>query len=96
MSTNANGTRKVLQATSMSMKDLAGALSRQTHKEVEDHTGLAGRFDVKLEWDDGPDPDAQMPSIFTAVQEQLGLKLNAAKGEVGVIVVDRVERPSAN
>lgn len=71
-------------------------LSRQTHKEVEDHTGLGGRFDVKLEWDDSPDADAQMPSIFTAVQEQLGLKLNAAKGEVGVIVVDHVVQPSAN
>lgn len=96
MSTNANGTKKVLEATAISMKDLAGMLSRQTHKEVEDHTGLAGKFDVRLEWDDSTEPDAQTPSIFTAVQEQLGLKLNPAKGEVGVIVVDAVERPSAN
>ncbi|HXS11077.1 MAG TPA: TIGR03435 family protein [Acidobacteriaceae bacterium] len=96
MSTNANGTRKLLEARAISMKDLAGVLSRQTRRQVEDHTGLAGRFDVKLEWDDSPEADAQMPSIFTAAQEQLGLKLNAAKGEVGVIVVDGVERPSAN
>ena len=96
MSTNANGTRKVLKATAISMQQLAGALSRQTHREVEDHTGLAGRFDVELEWDDSSEADAQMPSVFIAVQEQLGLKLNAAKGQVGVIVVDHVERPSVN
>lgn len=96
MSTNANGTRKVLQAGAISMSDLAGTLSRQTHKTVQDHTGLPGRFDVKLDWDDGQALDSEMPSIFTAVQEQLGLKLNSAKGEVGVIVVDHVEKPSVN
>lgn len=96
MSTNANGTRKVLAAAAISMRDLAGALSRQTHKTVEDHTGVAGKFDVRLEWDDGQALDSEMPSIFTAVQEQLGLKLNSAKGQVGVIVVDHVEKPSAN
>lgn len=96
MSTNANGTTKVLDAKAMTMRELAGALSRQTRKNVQDHTGLPGRFDVKLEWDDSQAPDAELPSIFTAIQEQLGLKLNKAKGEVGVIVVDHVEQPSVN
>ena len=96
MSTNASGTRKILRGGAISMTDLAAVLSRQTGRKVEDHTGMAGRFDVQLDWDDTQEPDASLPSIFTAVQEQLGLKLKATKGEVGVIVVDHVERPSVN
>lgn len=96
MSTNSNGATKVLDAKAMTMRELAGALSRQTGKTVEDHTGLSGRFDVKLEWDESQAVNAELPSIFTAIQEQLGLKLNTAKGEVGVIVVDHVEQPSVN
>ena len=96
ISTNAMGTKKVLEATQITMKDLAALLSRQTGKVVEDHTGLLQAFDVKLEWDDNQAADAEFPSVFSALQEQLGLKLKAAKGKVGVIVVDRVERPSEN
>lgn len=96
MTTNANGTRKTLEARAISMNDLAGLLSRQTGRKVEDHTGLAGHFDVKLEWDDSQAPDTVLPSIFTAIQEQLGLKLNPTKGEVEVIVVDHLEPPSVN
>jgi uncharacterized protein (TIGR03435 family) len=96
MATNANGSSKVLEATAISMDALAGALSRQTGRKVEDHTGLGGKFDVRLEWDDSHAPDTEEPSIFTAVQEQLGLKLKAAKGDVAVVVVDHIERPSMN
>ena len=62
------------------------------------------RSDIKLEWarDTGPSvgnataDNASGPSIFTAVQEQLGLKLQSTKGPVDVIVIDHVERPSQN
>jgi uncharacterized protein (TIGR03435 family) len=96
MSDNSNGTKTVMKATKMSMQSLAGALSRQTGQTVEDHTGVAGDFDIELEWDSNQTPDSTGPSIFTAVQEQLGLRLNPAKGQVEAIVVDHVERPSEN
>ena len=60
-----------------------------------DRTQLDGRFDIDLEW--SPDQTAtDKPSIFTAVQEQLGLKLESSRGPVDVIVIDHIERPSEN
>ncbi len=81
------------------------ALSTQLGRQVVDHTGLQGTFDFTLEWT--PDPLATAsenngqannsgPSIFTALQEQLGLHLESAKGPVDVIVIDSVARPSEN
>ncbi|MBZ5601510.1 MAG: TIGR03435 family protein [Acidobacteriia bacterium] len=61
---------------------------------VIDQTGLGGEYDFTLQWT--PDASADSPSIFTAVQEQLGLQLRAEKGPVEVLVVDRLEKPSAN
>lgn len=69
-------------------------LSSILERTVIDKTGLTGRFDVHLEY--APQLDGDGPSIFTAVQEQLGLKLESAKGPVETLVIDRVERPSAN
>jgi uncharacterized protein (TIGR03435 family) len=69
-------------------------LSSILERTVIDKTGLTGRFDVHLEYT--PQLDGDGLSIFTAVQEQLGLKLESAKGPVETLVVDRVERPSAN
>ena len=66
---------------------------------VLDKTGLTGKYDYKLEYapeDSQPDADSTGPSIFTALQEQLGLKLESGKGPVEIIVIDRVERPSGN
>ena len=96
MKTNSVGAKRVLEATNISMKDLAGALTRQAGRITEDHTGLTGNFDVSLEWDINETTDSVVPSLFTALEEQLGLKLNPAKGQVEVIVVDHVERPSEN
>jgi bla regulator protein blaR1 len=94
------------------MAQVAQALSRQVNRVVLDRTRLTGQFDLNLEWTPGPgefrppvpadgpgtgDPSpVSGPSIFTALQEQLGLKLNSAKGPVNVLVVDRAERPTAN
>lgn len=63
---------------------------------VVDKTGLSGPFDLSLEWSTDQTPDATAPSIFTALQEQLGLKLEATKGPIEVIVVDHAEKASEN
>ena len=83
------------------MSELAQVLSFFVGRPVTDKTGLSGRFDVVLQW--MPDTaaaaapgDAVGPSLTTAIQEQLGLKLVAEKGPVNMLVVDRVEEPSAN
>jgi uncharacterized protein (TIGR03435 family) len=66
-----------------------------------DRTGLKGRYALTLNWteDDVPLSSANVlngPSLFTAIQEQLGLKLEATKGAVPVLVIDHAERPSEN
>jgi uncharacterized protein (TIGR03435 family) len=88
-----------LNARNVSMAGLADAIADRVHRIVLDKTGLAGQYDVELKWSpddvvDG-DPDKAI-SIFTALQEQLGLKLQSAHGPVNTLVIDRVEMPSAN
>jgi uncharacterized protein (TIGR03435 family) len=82
----------------MPMAILASTLSAVTHRTVIDRTGLTGKYGYTLNWtpDDVSDPDSQWPSLFTAVQEQLGLKLESAKGPVETLVVDHVEMPATN
>jgi len=83
---------------------LADNLAQILERPVIDQTGIKGRYKMKLRWqpDDGPPmmlngaPDTSLPGIFTAVEEQLGLKLVAGKGPVAVLVVGHVEMPSAN
>jgi uncharacterized protein (TIGR03435 family) len=77
----------------MTGADLGAALSFFLNAPVIDQTGLTGRYDVDLDW--SPDmSDTTGPSIFTAVQEQLGLKLEPTKGPVDVVVIDHVEQPT--
>jgi uncharacterized protein (TIGR03435 family) len=64
-----------------------------TGRPVVDRTGLSGRFDFTLTWAPEGSADTDAPSIFTAVQEQLGLKLEPARGPVDVLVVDSAQRP---
>lgn len=81
-----------------SMQTFAFNLSNQIGQQVVDETGLTGNYDFVLKWtpdDQQGTPDAG-PTLFTALQEQLGLKLVPARGPVEVIVIDRIERPSAN
>ncbi len=90
------GGRGRLVARKVTMGMLAAQLAgRVIGRAVLDRTQIAGEFDVDLEWtpDESPDPGS---SIFTALQEQLGLKLETQKGVVDVLVIDHVERPSAN
>ena len=63
-------------------------------RPVVDRTGLTGRFDFTLSWAPEGSSDSGAPSIFTALQEQLGLRLQPARGAVDVLVIDSVERPA--
>jgi uncharacterized protein (TIGR03435 family) len=74
------------------MSALAMLLSRFEREIVVDMTGLEGPFDVRLEWDVD---NVTGPSLFTAIQEQLGLKLESRKGPMDVLVVDHAERTPA-
>ncbi len=70
------------------------------HCPVIDKTGLTGKYDFELQWTarEGAEtgPKANWPSLFTAVREQLGLKLEQGKGPVPFLVVDHAEMPSGN
>jgi uncharacterized protein (TIGR03435 family) len=68
------------------------------HLEIVDKTGLTGRYDVVLTWDpkDEPGLNATEPSLFTALEEQLGLRLKPTKTTVDTIVIDHLEMPSEN
>jgi uncharacterized protein (TIGR03435 family) len=81
------------------MPMLARILTGFVGRAVVDHTGLLGDYQFKLEFapNVGADPTStpsSLPSIFTALQEQLGLKLESTKGSVDVLVVDHIERPT--
>jgi bla regulator protein BlaR1 len=95
--TNSNGGKLV--GTNVSMDRLADILSRFIREPVQDQTGLTGVMDVTLEWTpDQSDPTANGPgSIFTALQEQLGLKLQPEKITIDTLVVDHIDRvPTEN
>ena len=82
---------------------IAGVLSGPTGRMVLDKTGLTGSYDFSLDWTNEALAGAETPpeassgaTIFTAVEEQLGLKLQPAKGPVPVMMVDQVEKPTEN
>jgi uncharacterized protein (TIGR03435 family) len=84
-----------IRGTKMTMTMLANQLATALGRPVINKTGLQATYDVDLHWSPEGDPD--QPSIFAAVQEQLGLRLEAAKGPVEVLVIDSVNRvPVAN
>ena len=90
------------------MEDFAHAMTDVTSRPVRNQTALAGQYDFHLSWtpDDAtpgavgprgsPAPDQTLASIFTALTEQLGLKLQSDKGPVDVYVIDHAEKPSEN
>jgi uncharacterized protein (TIGR03435 family) len=97
-----------LSAGGVTMSQFANALSRFAGRLVVDQTGLSRGFDLDLQWSPEPPPpgvvpdprfpqppvDPNGPSLFTAIQEQLGLKLVAQQGQIDVLVVDRAEMPT--
>ena len=96
-------------ARNASMGDLAGELGAFLDRPVVDRTGISGRYDFTLLWTIDefqsarlkafPPPQrssAEVPNLFTAIQEQLGLRLDPATAPASVLVIDRIERPSEN
>jgi uncharacterized protein (TIGR03435 family) len=96
-----------LPARNVTMGDFASMLQRAVlDRPVVDKTGLTGRYDFDLEWAQDESQfngevaaaatDANAAPLFTAIQQQLGLRLVATRGAVDALIVDRAERPSAN
>jgi uncharacterized protein (TIGR03435 family) len=103
------GRTMTIYAFAVSMPALAKQLTVMTGQPVLDKTGLTGNYDLALKYwftpmrqasdgaPDGQPPDpAGGPSLFNAIQQQLGLKLESTKGPVSIVVIDHVERPSGN
>jgi uncharacterized protein (TIGR03435 family) len=100
------GVHILLPARNATVVQFAAMMQRTVlDRAVVDQTGLSGTYDFDLEWT--PDEsqfggnlprsvESTKPSLFTAMQEQLGLRLEATKGPVQALVIDRVERPSEN
>jgi uncharacterized protein (TIGR03435 family) len=92
---------------SMPMRLLADTLSSRVGRNVIDETGLSGEWDWDLEWSPGPSEPvppgstaelapSDGPSIFAAVQEQLGLRLASGRALLDVLIIDAIKRPSPN
>jgi uncharacterized protein (TIGR03435 family) len=92
-----------LSGTGIELDSLALSLSGEVGRMIVNKTGLTGRYSMDLKWQ----PDSMqagsgaanaeaLPDLFTALEEQLGLKLESTKGPVDVYVIDHVERPSEN
>jgi uncharacterized protein (TIGR03435 family) len=100
-----SGGRGLIRSQAAQMPLLVSMLERTLGRSVIDKTGLTGKYDFELKWTpesaprvEVPDaaPSAEGPTLFTALQEQLGLKLESTKGPVEIIVIDHVEKPDAN
>lgn len=99
---NVDGNGAVMRGGGRSMADLAANLTGRVNRDVIDRTGLSGTYDFVLRWtpenfqnpagNAGPSRDGTL--IFTAVQEQLGLKLEPQRGPVEFLIIDKVERPT--
>jgi uncharacterized protein (TIGR03435 family) len=86
----------VYTAGGVAVSALLGTLTSASGRAVLDRTGLTDTYDIELKWTPLPDPNSDNVSIFTAVQEQLGLKLENGTAPLDVVVIDRIERPSEN
>ena len=91
-----------IMTSGVQMADFARNLSPSTGRIVLDRTGLTGPFDIELKFTPDPlgpgvgDPATDVPSLFVAIQEQLGLKLEAVRAPVDVLVIDSAQRPTEN
>lgn len=94
-----NGKLGHVEANSVPIRFLTTFLSRELGRTVNDETGLDKMYSYKLEWSPqtGPNDAApERPSLFTALTEQLGLRLEAKRGPVQVYVIEKIERPGEN
>ena len=91
--------RRWMAGGSATIPQFTAALQSMVARPIVDKTGLQGEFDIDLTWalmDDANTPQSDAPSIFTAIREQLGLKLDTHQEPFDVIVVDRITLPTAN
>ena len=88
--------RAQMKGTREPISILASNLGNQLGRIVLDKTGLRGVYDWMLEWNPDLTVDSNRPSLSTALQGQLGLRLEAQKGQMETLVIDSVERPSEN
>jgi uncharacterized protein (TIGR03435 family) len=94
--TNRGPGKSRISVTRVTLDQVAGMLGKQMGRIIQNKTGLRGYYDLTLEWDPDQTPDSTVPSIFAALQEQLGLRLESQKAMVDVLVIDRAEKASEN
>ena len=88
-----------IKSSGIAIDQLAHILTQTLERTVVNKTDLSGNYDFTLKWtpdDSQSQTDTSGPSIFTAIQEELGLKLEAGKGPIQVLVIDHIEGPSEN
>jgi uncharacterized protein (TIGR03435 family) len=85
-----------LLAGGITMATLARTLQDPSGRVVADKTGLDGYYEFTLSFTEAPGPNTNQADVFTALQEQLGLRLAPASGSVRVFVIDQIERPTEN
>ncbi|HEY4381497.1 MAG TPA: TIGR03435 family protein [Acidobacteriaceae bacterium] len=97
---NENGGQVRMQMENATMGELALLLKFMLDRPVVDKTGLTGRYDFQMRWTTdesrAPTDGTAPPAVFTAIQEQLGLRLDPVKATTDVMVIDKLERPSEN
>lgn len=95
-----SGGQVTMRMTNASMGEFTMHLGFFLDRPAVDRTGLAGRYDFQLNWtadeSHAPTDGSAAPGLFTAIQEQIGLKLEPVKAPADVLVVDAVEKPEAN
>jgi uncharacterized protein (TIGR03435 family) len=89
------GVVMTMEAKAMPIADLPGILSGSVQHTIVDKTGLSGSYDVKLHWTNDTLP-SDVPTLFAALPEQLGLRLESRKGPVQFLVIDHAEHPTEN
>lgn len=96
MNTHTGPGKSQLVGTAVSMEALAGYVGNRLGQIVVDKTGLSESYDFTLEWAPDENPDSPVPSLVTALREQLGLRLQSQKSPVEVLVIDSLQKPSEN
>jgi uncharacterized protein (TIGR03435 family) len=94
--TNHGPGQSQISVTGISMNQFAGMLGKQMGRGVIDKTGLTGNYDFSLVWDPDQTSGSTVPSVFAALQEQMGLRLESQKGMVDVLVIDSAAKASEN
>jgi uncharacterized protein (TIGR03435 family) len=96
MNTHGGPGKSQLIATGLSMEGLASYVGNRLGRIVLDKTGLRESYNLTLEWAPDEASDSSMPSLVTALREQLGLRLEPQKSPVEVVAIDSIDKPSEN